>query len=525
MLDGDPGSIGAKFLRSRPMSRSPLLALLTIGLIGWNSASGQEPSKPQDSGKPETELRPPIPPTDRVPSRPNASETSENPRTKPFPESPDQIKPLPLVAIPDDPPPHEGAFIDLPLTIEPPDIINIEVLEALPGRPITGDFLVQSNGKISLGFYGDLFVRGLTAEQVKAKVLLHLRKYLTDEVLGLFTVEETMDQAEPNRMIRPPEGTSPFDVDQNPAVPAKPKEPELPEIVPPELLKKPMPIPAEPPKSASRPGSRNPDRMAERTRNRVGSTKERRAIRRTSAIIRNRTEAVQDPVAPPAPPPDAVLNQVPGTGQFDERRIHPADSLRCYVVITHHNSKVYFVQGDVANPGRLPCTGTDTVLDALNYAGGFVPTAEPGDIHLYRLARGGKPVKDYKIDHAAILRGEALANLQMFPGDRLVVGRNAIVKKTIEVDRVLSPMNSILNHLYQQSMTARALGAVNIPLSSRSATPAMTPAQQEAAMKAYFEFVLSITSKDSGALTDESKFREALMKKLSIPNPVIPEGR
>ncbi len=43
------------------------------------------------------------------------------------------IKPLPLKPIPDDPPPHEGAFIDLTYVIEPPDLLLVEVLEALPG--------------------------------------------------------------------------------------------------------------------------------------------------------------------------------------------------------------------------------------------------------------------------------------------------------------------------------------------------------------------------------------------------------
>ena len=49
------------------------------------------------------------------------------------------LKPHPLPAIPDDPPPHEGAMINYPLVIEPPDLLLIEVLEALPGRPISGE--------------------------------------------------------------------------------------------------------------------------------------------------------------------------------------------------------------------------------------------------------------------------------------------------------------------------------------------------------------------------------------------------
>src|SRR4051794_1032314 len=69
------------------------------------------------------------------------------------------LKPKPLPPIPDDPPPHEGAMADFPeYVIEPPDLLLVEVLEALPGRPITGERLVRPDGTITLGFYGDVHV-------------------------------------------------------------------------------------------------------------------------------------------------------------------------------------------------------------------------------------------------------------------------------------------------------------------------------------------------------------------------------
>jgi len=72
--------------------------------------------------------------------------------------------------------------------VEPPDLLLVEVLEALPGRPISGERLVRPDGTISLGFYGDVEVAGLTRSQIKEKVVNHLRKYLDDDVLGLVTV-------------------------------------------------------------------------------------------------------------------------------------------------------------------------------------------------------------------------------------------------------------------------------------------------------------------------------------------------
>ena len=65
----------------------------------------------------------------------------------------------------------------------------IEVLQAIPGRPIGGERTVRLDGTISLGFYGDLAVAGLTRDEIKVRVVEHLRKYLSDEQLGLAVVD------------------------------------------------------------------------------------------------------------------------------------------------------------------------------------------------------------------------------------------------------------------------------------------------------------------------------------------------
>jgi RNA polymerase sigma factor (sigma-70 family) len=69
--------------------------------------------------------------------------------------------------------------------VKPGDYLAIEVLEALPGRPVTGVRRVRPDGTISLGFYGDLDVAGLNRVQIKEKLVEHFRKFLDDEVLGL----------------------------------------------------------------------------------------------------------------------------------------------------------------------------------------------------------------------------------------------------------------------------------------------------------------------------------------------------
>jgi polysaccharide export outer membrane protein len=77
--------------------------------------------------------------------------------------------------------------------VEPPDLVVVEILEALPGRPVPGERLVRPDGKISLSFYGDIYVAGLTLPEVKEKIVLHMRQFLHDDVLGLIKLDEEGD--------------------------------------------------------------------------------------------------------------------------------------------------------------------------------------------------------------------------------------------------------------------------------------------------------------------------------------------
>ena len=240
--------------------------------------------------------------------------------------------------------PRELSKVSMPdYVVEPPDIIVVEVLEALPGRPITGERLVKPDGKISLGFYGEVYVAGLTTTEIKEKLILHLREYINDEVLGL---------------------------------------------------------------------------------------------------------AVFDPKTQ------------------DFRKVEPRESNRVFVDVTSYNSKVYYVQGDVGVPGRLPITGNETVLDAINYAGGLIPTASTVNIRLVRPAPPGACCEQtLPVNIAAIVNaGDPTTNYQIMPGDRLVVYRDPIVRTTIFLDRLAAPFNSVLNSMLQYSFTARSVKAINVPI-------------------------------------------------------------
>jgi polysaccharide biosynthesis/export protein len=226
--------------------------------------------------------------------------------------------------------------------VEPPDIIDVEVLEALPGRPITGEHLVKPDGKITLGFYGDIYVAGLTPMEIKEKIILHLRQYINDEVLGLVIIGD----------------------DDKPTA------------------------------------------------------------------------------------------------------VAPSQSNRVFVEVVSFNSKVYYVQGDVGVPGRLPITGNETVLDAINYAGGLIPTASTVNIRLVRPAPAGACCESIlPVNYAAIVNaGDTTTNYQLMPGDRLVVYRDPIVRTAIFIDRIASPFNSVVNTIFQYSLAARYVQTLSAPV-------------------------------------------------------------
>ncbi|MDG3003459.1 polysaccharide biosynthesis/export family protein [Paludisphaera mucosa] len=351
------------------------------------------------------------------------------------------LTPKPEPDIPD-PPPHEGAMIDQPpYRIEPPDLILIEVLEALPARPISGERLVRPDGSITLGFYGEVHVRGLTIEQAKVKIIKHLRSYLSDDVLGLR--EEASNPLELHR----PEPTRPSPPQCGPPQAALLSEAKW--------------------KVARVQGSvewRDWLRTYESSRTdsltrrwRQGGSAQKNYFARVALPGPFQEPGEQPAEATPAPaeePAKAIsvttqgevtirieVETKPRPANLEEpfvgvrpafdlddpinwRPAPPQENDRVFVDVTAYNSKNYFVLGDVAAPGKLPITGNETVLDAIQYAGGLVSSGDSGDVILVRPGRNGKPPRTYSVDlKGIIVRGETRTNYQIFPGDRLFIGR------------------------------------------------------------------------------------------------------
>lgn len=265
--------------------------------------------------------------------------------------------------------------------VEPPDYLIVEVLDALPGRPIQGEHVVRQDGTISLGFYGDVYVAGLTLPEVKEKIVLHLRNYLNDDALGLWKQAcdpGAIQEAKRRRELKyfkeleppmsPPPGDDPVSLDDRTSLP------ELPAF----------------------PNGESAFAKAEPSRDQPAGRMDRQ--------------------------PEAAPGLVPESEECVWLRVYPKDSDTVYVDVGMYNSKFFYVEGMAGINGRYPCTGKETVLDAIHIAGGLMPLAVPQKMRLIRPGKGDEPDQVFPIDYAAIAYGvDPSTNYQLFPGDRLVV--------------------------------------------------------------------------------------------------------
>ncbi len=283
--------------------------------------------------------------------------------------------------------------------VEPPDLLIVEVLEALPGRPISGERLVRPDGAISLGFYGDVHVAGLTLSQVKEKIVLHLRRFVDDTTLGLVVLDETDDGSlpptDPTEIPEVPMGRNPFEASKGDAKEHK-KAPSLESFRP------------------VAPGAANPFDVD------------------SAPSASTHGEATQP--RPPVPEPRADANPIDVDSPPAKRRlVEPKDTDRVFVDVTAYNSKNYYIQGEFVSPGRLPVTGQERVLDAVNFANGLTAEADHDRVVVYRQPEGGGPVHTLKVDIDQIMLGDDLStNYQLRSGDRLVARSRDDARRTTQ---------------------------------------------------------------------------------------------
>jgi polysaccharide biosynthesis/export protein len=125
------------------------------------------------------------------------------------------------------------------------------------------------------------------------------------------------------------------------------------------------------------------------------------------------------------------------------------DSPDVAVDVLGYNSKVYYVIADGAGAGdivqRIPITGNETVLDALAKSGGMTQFSSK-TMWVARPAPGGQGCEQIlPIDYEAMTQGaETATNYQLLPGDRLFIAQdnligfnNTLAKFTAPIERML----------------------------------------------------------------------------------------
>jgi len=133
------------------------------------------------------------------------------------------------------------------------------------------------------------------------------------------------------------------------------------------------------------------------------------------------------------------------------------------VDVLAYNSKFYYVITDGGGYGqqvfRLPITGNETVLDAISLIGGLPLVACKKSIWLaratpYDCAHPNVLPVDWK---AISQYGIAATNYQMYPGDRLFVQSDPLIRTDTILNKILTPLQRVTGAVLLGSTTRNSL--------------------------------------------------------------------
>ena len=118
---------------------------------------------------------------------------------------------------------------------------------------------------------------------------------------------------------------------------------------------------------------------------------------------------------------------------------------RVSVDVQNFNSKLYYVIMDGGGLGqtvvRLPVTGNDTVLDAISQLNGLTPVSSRDRMWVSRPAPAGECHQILPVDWRAISEcGDTTTNYQLMPGDRVFVASYPLVRADSALARIISPI-------------------------------------------------------------------------------------
>jgi polysaccharide export outer membrane protein len=302
-------------------------------------------------------------------------------------------------AVPELEPPRELAKMSLPAyRIEPPDVIQVELMKLVPkppyrvgtydllqvvvvgtllDQPIAGTYLVEAEGSVNLGpAYGRVQVEGLTIEESAGAIEAHLANTLKYPDVSVQLIQAANVPDVTGTYVVGPDGT-----------------------------------------------------VNLRSYGRIhvaGKTLDEAKL----AIQQLLSESLASPVV--------------------------------WVDIASYNSKVYYVITEGAGMGdnvvSLPVTGNETVLDAVGQIQGLSQLSSK-NIWIARPAPGGFGCEQHlPVDWDGITRGAATAtNYQVLPGDRIFIAEDGMMALNSFIGKLTSPLEQLFGITSLGTSTIRSL--------------------------------------------------------------------
>jgi polysaccharide biosynthesis/export protein len=296
-------------------------------------------------------------------------------------------------------PPREKSMVSLPAyRVEPPDILQIEMLKMVPlppyrievydvlqikavgtilDQPIDGPFLVEGEGTVNLGpAYGSVRVGGMTIDEATDAMTKQLQLILRQPEVSVQLLRTAGTQPVSGQYLVGPDGTINL---------------------------------------------------------------------RTYGVVHVSGKTVTE----------IKLALQKHLSQF-------FDSPEASVDVLGYNSKVFYVITDGAGSGdnvkRLPITGNETVLDALAAVGGLSQFSSK-EVWVARPAPGEFGCEQIlPVDYAAVTRGgSAATNYQLLPGDRVFVAEDGLISFNVFLGKLTAPVERLLGVTSLGSSTTRSL--------------------------------------------------------------------
>ena len=137
------------------------------------------------------------------------------------------------------------------------------------------------------------------------------------------------------------------------------------------------------------------------------------------------------------------------------------------VEVQGFNSKLIYVILDGGGSGqtvvRLPCTGNETVLDAISQVNGLSSVSSTNRIWVARPAPCGSGPQIMPVNwNAVVSQAETSTNYQLLPGDRVFVASQPMVRVDTYFGRAIAPLERLLGVILLGNGTVRSLKGQDI---------------------------------------------------------------